>query len=85
MFEPCFAMHYLVSILVFAITLQRERERERERERDSLLSHCVTLTVFLVSCDCKCYVALPHCVLSLSAVDACGKTAHTPKHFHSIR
>ena len=34
---------------------KRERERERERERDG----CPTFIVYLMFCDCKCYVALP--------------------------
>ena len=33
---------------------------------------CFTLIVFLMSCDCKCSVALPHGAVGWSAVCDCG-------------
>ena len=33
---------------------------------------CFTLTVFLVSCNSQCFVALPHGALGWSAVCDCG-------------
>ena len=44
--------------------------RKRERER----AGCFTLFVFLVSCDCLCYVALPHGAVGWSAVCVRGIT-----------
>ena len=44
----------------FAIVFMGKRERERA-------SVC-TLIVFLMSCDCKCFVALPRGAVSWSAV-----------------
>ena len=46
----------------------RERERERARER----AGCFALSVFLVSCDSQCFVALPGSVVGWSAVCDCG-------------
>ena len=45
-------------IASFAIFLLRKRER----------AACFTLIVFLVSCDCKCYVVLPHGTVGWFAV-----------------
>ena len=33
---------------------------------------CFTLIVFLVSCDCQCFMTLPLCAVGLSAVCDCG-------------
>ena len=61
MFVPCFAIQYLVSILVL------HSFRSREERAD-----CFILIVFLLSCDCKCSVSLPHGVVGWSAVCDCG-------------
>ena len=60
MFVSCFAIQYLVSILVFTHSAREER------------ADCFYLNVFLLSCDCKCSVSLPHGVVGWSAVCDCG-------------
>ena len=45
----------------FAIILTWKKERG-----------CFTFIVFLMSCYCKCPVALPHCAVGWSAVCDCG-------------
>ena len=54
-FVLCFAIQYLVSILV------------REERPD-----CFNFIAFLLSCDCKCSVSLPHGVVGWSALCDCG-------------
>ena len=49
MFGLCFGMLYIVSFLVILNHLDKE-------ERDG----CFASIVFLMSCDCKYFVALPH-------------------------
>ena len=51
-----FGMHYFMSIPVFAIILTWKRE----------------LVALLMSCYCKCSVALPHGAMHRSAVCDCG-------------
>ena len=57
MFGPCFVIKYFV----FCNHLDGEEK-----------AGCFTLSVFLVSCDSKCSVALPHGVMGYSAVCDCG-------------
>ena len=59
-FVPCFAIQYLLSILVLHSFAREER------------ADCFILIVFLLSCDCKCSVYLPHGVVGWSAVCDCG-------------
>ena len=47
----CWSLFYYASIRVLSIL--------DEEENDS----CFALIVFLVSCDCKCSVPLPHCAV----------------------
>ena len=49
-------MHYFVSFLVFNYFDEDERVS------------CFALIVCLMSCDCKCFVALPHGAIVWSAV-----------------
>ena len=60
MFVPCFAIQYLVSILVLH-SFRYGRE-----------SWSLYFIVFLLSCDCKCSVSIPHGVVGWSAVCDCG-------------
>ena len=41
----------------------------KERERERVV--CFKLLVFIVSCDCVCFVALPQDVVNLSEVSEC--------------
>ena len=59
MFGPCFAIQYLVSFLVC-------NHSAREERADRFI-----LIVYLLSCDCKCSVSLPHGVVGWSAVCDC--------------
>ena len=56
----CFRMRYFYDLCSFAIMLTRERVG------------CFGLIVFRMSCHCKCFVALPHGAVGLSAVCDCG-------------
>ena len=63
----CLALVLLFSTLYpssFAIILMGKRERDR--------AGCFTLIVFLMSCGCKCSVALPLGAVGWSAVCDCG-------------
>ena len=60
MFGPCFVMQYFVSVY-FCNHLDGEER-----------AGCFTLTVFLMSCDSKCSVALPYCGVGWSAACNCG-------------
>ena len=55
---PCFVIYYL--LVVSFLVLQSSCREEK--------AGCVTLIVSLVSCDCRCSVALPHGVDGWSAV-----------------
>ena len=56
---PCFFYYVLLSVLSsFACILERER------------AGCFTLIFFLMSCDCYCYVALPHGAIGCSSSQA---------------
>ena len=53
----------------FAVIRERERERDREREREREI---VAFIVFLLSCDCPCYVHLLHGNVGWPVVFGCG-------------
>ena len=55
-----FVMHNYMCFLV--------PNRHGEEER----AGCFAIFVFLMSCDCKCFVALPHGAAGWSAVSDCG-------------
>ena len=60
MFGPCFVIQYFMSVL-FCNHLDWEES-----------AGCFALTVFLMSCDSQCSVALPHGAVGWSAVCDCG-------------
>ena len=60
MFGPCFVIQYFMPFL-FCNHLDGERR-----------VGCFTLIAFLISCGCKCSVALPHCTMGWFAVRDCG-------------
>ena len=55
MFNPS----YVMQNVLFFLVLQSSRGKVR--------ADCLTLIVFLLYYDCKCFVSLPHDVLGLSA------------------
>ena len=59
-FSPCFVIHYAVSFK-FCNHLDGEKRIA-----------CFILTVFLVSCDSQCSVALPDGAVGWSAMCDCG-------------
>ena len=56
----CFVIHYILSIW-FCNHIDGEESAD-----------CFTLTVFLMSCDSQCSVALPHGAVGWSEVCDCG-------------
>ena len=70
-FSPCFVIRTLC-LSSFAIILMRKTE---------LSLSCVAITVFLISCDSQCSVALPHGAVGWSAVCDCAIPDHTHLYF----
>ena len=66
MFGPCFVISTLCPSR-FAIIVMGE-----DRESWLLYLNCLKLSVFLMSCDCSCSLALPRGAVGLSTVCDCG-------------
>ena len=69
---PCFVIQYFVSFL-FCNHLDGEEK-----------AGCFTLTVFLVTCDSQCFVALPHGAVGSSAVCDCCITLSYSLAFYTV-